>query len=124
MQTFAEGLRLELSPCGVDVTAAAPGPVRSGFADRAEMTFSIAQTPAIVAGATLAGLGRSGVVRPGWLSKLLGWSLAFLPRWGRVQVMTKVMASMVRKPRPATESDSTNRAGRVASPPSSRRAEG
>ena len=30
IQTFAEGLRLELAPSGVDVVASAPGPVRSG----------------------------------------------------------------------------------------------
>ncbi len=126
VQTFAEGLRLELSPCGVDVVAAAPGPIRSGFADRAEMSFSIAQTPAVVAGATLSALGRRGLVRPGWLSKLLEWSLAFLPRWGRVRVMTRVMASMVRTPRSPAESDSAIRAGRVVrpSPSPSRQAEG
>ncbi|HVP66858.1 MAG TPA: SDR family NAD(P)-dependent oxidoreductase [Anaeromyxobacteraceae bacterium] len=126
VQTFAEGLRLELSPCGVDVVATAPGPVRSGFADRAEMTMSFAETPAVVARGTLAALGRSGVVRPGWLSKLLEWSLALLPRWGRVRVMAKVMASMARKTGSTLEPDSTIPAGRAtsASATSPRRANG
>jgi hypothetical protein len=31
------------------------------------------------------------MVRPGWLSKLLGWSLAVLPRWGQTRVITQVI---------------------------------
>ena len=82
VQSFAEALRLELKPLGVDVIASAPGPIRSGFATRASMTMGLAQTPRDVAGATLASLGRRGIVRPGWLSKFLEASLMFLPRWG------------------------------------------
>jgi hypothetical protein len=37
-------------------------------------------------------------VRPGWLSKLLGWSLAMLPRWGQVMVIGKVMRGMTAQP--------------------------
>lgn len=39
-----------------------------------------------------------GTVRPGFLSKLLEWSLATLPRWGRTRVLAKVMAGMTRHP--------------------------
>lgn len=98
VQTFAEGLRLELRPHGVDVIASAPGPIRSGFANRAAMTMSFAQTPRDVAGSTLAALGRTTTIRPGWLSKLLELSLAMLPRWGRVRMMAIVMRGMT-KPR-------------------------
>jgi hypothetical protein len=94
VQSFAEGLRLELKPHGVDVVASAPGPIRSGFAARASMTMGLAQTPRDVAGATLASLGRRGTVRPGWLSKFLEAALLFLPRWGRVRMMGVVMAGM------------------------------
>jgi hypothetical protein len=97
VQSLAEGLRGELGPLGVDVLASAPGPVLSGFARRAHMTMGRALTPESVAQATLDALGRRGTTRPGWLSKLLGWSLAVLPRWARVKVMTLVMAGMARR---------------------------
>lgn len=96
VQSFAEALRLELKPLGVDVIASAPGPIRSGFAARASMTMNLAQTPHAVAGPTLAALGRRGTIRPGWLSKLLEAALMFLPRRGRVRLMAVVMAGMTR----------------------------
>ena len=93
VQSLAEGL---LAPRGVDVLASAPGPVKSGFAARASMTMSFAETPAEVACSTLSALGRQGTVRPGLLAKLLEWSLAFLPRWGRVRMMAVVMRGMTK----------------------------
>jgi uncharacterized protein len=48
----------------------------------------------VVARVTMQALGRKTTVRPGWLSKLLGWSLATLPRWGQVMVITQVMKGM------------------------------
>jgi uncharacterized protein len=39
-------------------------------------------------------LGQQTTVRPGWLSKLLGWSLALLPRWGKVMIIGQVMKGM------------------------------
>jgi uncharacterized protein len=96
VQTLAEGLRHELWSRGVDVLAAAPGPVHSGFGARARMTMAVAQTPDEVARATLRALGRTGTVRPGWLSKFLELSLTFLPRWGRVRMMGVVMAAMTK----------------------------
>lgn len=97
VQSFAEALRLELKPLGVDVIASAPGPVHSGFAARASMTMGLAQKPRDVAGATLDGLGRVGTVRPGWLAKVLEFSLKLLPRWGRVRMMAIVMAGMTKR---------------------------
>jgi len=41
VQTLAEGLAVELKPHGVDVLAAAPGPVESGFSQRANMKMSV-----------------------------------------------------------------------------------
>lgn len=98
VQSFAEALRLELKPLGVDVIASAPGPIHSGFATQASMTMGFAQTPREVAGATLAALGRRGTIRPGWLSKLLELSLKTLPRWARVRMMGVVMAGMTKRP--------------------------
>ncbi len=94
VQTFAEGLRQELAPRGVDVVASAPGPVSTGFGARAGMSMGKAASPRTVARGTLAALGRRGTVRPGFLAKLLGWSLALLPRWGRVRVMGVIMGGM------------------------------
>jgi short-subunit dehydrogenase len=96
IQTFAEGLRLELAPLGVDVVASAPGPVRSGFGARADMRMGAASTPDIVARQTLQALGRKTTVRPGFLSKFLEASLLPLPRWMRSRIMAFVMGGMTR----------------------------
>lgn len=92
--TLAEGLHRELAPRGIDVLGAAPGPVHSGFADRAGMTMSAAATPAQIAAPVLAALGRRVTVVPGGLAKALTWSLAPLPRAGRSRIMAQVMRSM------------------------------
>lgn len=94
IQSLAEGLRIELAPFGVDVLSSAPGPIASGFAARANMQMGPTLTPKVVATDTLAALGERGVVRPGMLSKLLEWALMPLPRWGRVQMMSRIMADM------------------------------
>jgi uncharacterized protein len=94
VQTFAEGLARELRPRGVDVLATAPGPTHSGFASRANMKMGFAATTKDVARATIAALGRSGTVHPGFVAKLLGWSLVPLPRWARTTIMGQAMASM------------------------------
>ena len=94
VQTLAEGLRVEWAPHGVDVIACAPGPISSGFAARADMQMAQALPAEVVARVTMQALGRKTTVRPGWLSKLMGWSLATLPRWGQVMVITQVMKGM------------------------------
>jgi short-subunit dehydrogenase len=96
VQSLAEGLRVELAPFDVDVLSSAPGPILSGFAKRADMTMAMASSPRSVAQETLDALGRKGTVRPGWLSKLLEWSLTLLPRWGRVRMMGVVMGGMTK----------------------------
>ncbi len=100
VQTFAEGLRQELSDSGVDVLAVAPGPVRSGFGQRANMRMSIAQTPGEVARGALRALGTKGTVRPGILAQFLELSLKPLPRWGRIRIMGLVMAGMTKHQQP------------------------
>lgn len=96
IQSLAEALRLELAPDGVDVIAAAPGPTHSGFAARARMSMARATSPAVVARETLASLGRRGTVRPGWLSKLLEWSLKPSSRGVRVLILSQIMRNMTR----------------------------
>jgi hypothetical protein len=95
-QTLAEGLGPELAPFGVRVVAAAPGPIRSGFAARAGMVMGLAGAPEAVARDALGLLarGRGGTVRPGLVSKALGWSLATLPRGLRSAVLGRIMAGM------------------------------
>lgn len=96
IQTFAEGLRLELAPSGVDVVASAPGPVRTGFEARADMRMGSAESPEVVARQTLGALGHRLTVRPGFLSKFLEASLLPLPRLARSRIMGVVMGGMTR----------------------------
>ena len=56
--------------------------------------MGLAATPEVVAAQALQALGRQGTVRPGWLSKLLGWTLATAPRPLRVRILGQVMAGM------------------------------
>lgn len=97
VQSLAEALRHELRPLGVSMIASAPGPIHSGFAERAGMTMGMAQRPDAVARETLRALGRKTTVRPGALSKFLELSLKLLPRWGRVRMMGVVMSGMARR---------------------------
>ena len=94
VQTFAEGLHVELKGSGVDVLATAPGPTRSGFAERSDMRMGFALTPDTVARATLAALGHRSTVMPGALSKALTYPFAVLPRSVRARLMGRAMASM------------------------------
>ena len=94
VQSLAEGLRVELAPHDISVLAVAPGPVQSGFSERANMQMGAATTPSTVGKAIRAHLGKSGTIRPGLLSKVLGWSLAFTPRPIRVRIMTQIMSGM------------------------------
>ena len=96
VQTFAEGLHAELGAKGVDVLASAPGPVLSGFGERAGMQMGLAEKPERVARATLAALGKRMTVTPGFVSKFLTWSLMTAPRGLRVRIMGQIMGGMTR----------------------------
>jgi short-subunit dehydrogenase len=96
VQSLAEALRVEWAPLGVNVLACAPGPVTSGFGERADMRIRSGDSPATVAKATLQALGRRGTVIPGALGKLLTYSLALLPRALRIRIMGQIMAGMTR----------------------------
>lgn len=94
VQTLAEALAVELKPYGVDVLAAAPGPVESGFGQRANMKMSMSLTPAQVGVPILKALGKKATVLPGLLTKILVYSLRTVPRWGKIRIMEKVMGGM------------------------------
>ncbi|RDH77888.1 SDR family NAD(P)-dependent oxidoreductase [Mycolicibacterium moriokaense] len=98
VQSLAEGLHDELAPHGVDVVAVAPGPVRSGFGDRAGLTMTSATDSDVVATAALTALGRRRTVVPGARGKFLTAALAPLPRRMRSLVLGRVIAGM-RSPR-------------------------
>ncbi|MCI4066774.1 SDR family NAD(P)-dependent oxidoreductase [Micromonospora sp. R77] len=95
VQAFGEALHVELRDSGVDVVTSTPGPVSSGFGDRAGMRFTTAAEPIEVARATLNALGRRMTVSPGALSKTLNWSLAPLPRQLRTRIMGRVMGGFL-----------------------------
>lgn len=94
VQTLAEALAVELKPHGVDVLAAAPGPVKTGFSQRANLKMSMSMTPEQVGVPILRALGRKTTVLPGALTKLLVYSLRTVPRWAKVKIMAKVMGGM------------------------------
>lgn len=98
VQALAEGLAVELAPDGIDVLSCAPGPVASGFADRARMRMGKAERTETVARHSLAALGRRNLVVPGLQGKFLTWSLAMLPRAIRVRVLGSIMKGMAPKP--------------------------
>ena len=94
VQVLAEGLRVELKPRNVDVLAVAPGPTKTGFASRAKLKMGAALDPTKIAPDILGALGRKTTVLPGFLSKLLVYSMLPLPRWARIAIMGKVMRGM------------------------------
>lgn len=99
VQSLAEGIAIELKSHNVDVLAAAPGPVASGFGQRARMTMSMSLKPSDVGVPILMALGRQNTVLPGSLTKLLVYSLRTVPRWAKVRIMGKVMGGMATPPK-------------------------
>ncbi len=99
VQSLAEALAEELKPHGVDVLAAAPGPVASGFGQRANMKMNMSLTPQQVGIPILKALGRNTTVLPGFLTKFLVYSLRTVPRWGKVKIMKLVMGGMTQHQR-------------------------
>ncbi|MBL0183452.1 MAG: SDR family oxidoreductase [Chitinophagaceae bacterium] len=102
VQSLAEALAVELKPNGVDVLAAAPGPVRSGFEKRANMKMNMALNPSDVGVPILKALGRRTTVLPGLLTKVLVYSLRTVPRSAKVKIMQVVMGGMTKHQRQPT----------------------
>ncbi len=94
VQAFAEGITPELAAVGVDVLVAAPGPTRSGFEARADLTMSGAMPADEVARDIVDALGSRGTIRPGRLTKVLSLGLSTLPRWARIRLLATISRGM------------------------------
>lgn len=94
VQNLAEGLAMELKSVGVDVLTAAPGPVNTGFGARADMKMLMSMTPSAVAIPILRALGRRITVYPGYLTKLMSYSLWLVPRWAKIKILGLFMKGM------------------------------
>ncbi len=99
IQSFAEALAIELKPFQVDVLSAAPGPVESGFGQRADMKMGSAMSPQRLGVPMLRALGRQTQVIPGLLSKILVYSLSTVPRFMKIRIMQKVMGGFTKHQR-------------------------
>jgi short-subunit dehydrogenase len=94
IQSFGEALEQELKTSDIDVLVSAPGPTATEFGDVADMDMKNAESPEVVARSSLSKLGKASTDRPGITSKILGYSLATLPRGIRVFIMSKIMSGM------------------------------
>jgi short-subunit dehydrogenase len=91
VQSLAEALAVELQPYKVDVLAAAPVSVHSGFEARMSMKIGNALNPDDISIPILEALGKTHTVHPGRLTKVLIYSLRTVPLWAKVRIMEKVM---------------------------------
>lgn len=96
VQSLGEALYHELKPFNVDVLAAAPGPVNSGFAKEANMKMGNSLEPSDIGIPILKALGQKSTVFPGGLTKMLLFGLRTVPRWGKIRIMKMVMGDMTR----------------------------
>lgn len=84
---FSEALSIELQGTGVTVTALCPGPVPSGFQERANMKNRLMNLPGILSAQAVAQIGYNALLRgqtyviPGFLNWLVAFSIRFTPRW-------------------------------------------
>ncbi len=103
IQGFAEGLFYELRPHQVQVICVAPGPVHTAFANRANMSFWWADRPENVSRSVVQAMTvithptRCLTLRPGPVSRIMGYTLGLFPRRVRVWVLKIVLGTMQKK---------------------------
>ena len=91
VQSLGEALAIECKTIGIDVLCAAPGPVKTGFSERARMQMGKALTPKTVAASIINTIGKRGTTLPGFLTKFLVYNLRMTPRWMKIRIMGRVM---------------------------------
>lgn len=99
IQTLGEALHLEFKTKGVTVLCAAPGPVRSGFEERANMKMGNSLSPEDVAVPIIRSIGKKSQVFPGFLTKFLMFNLKLVPRFAKIRIMRKVMGGFTQHQR-------------------------
>ncbi len=85
--SFSEALSVELAPLGVSVTALCPGPVPTGFQERARfrrdmsiVKFGSLPSPEVARAAYDGMMARKRVVIPGFMTKLVAWTAPLTPK--------------------------------------------
>ncbi len=85
--SFGEALHKELAPLGVSVTTLCPGPVPTGFGDRARFTQTLrwmklvaVASPEVAEAAYDATMAGKRVVIPGLFAKIMVWSAFVTPK--------------------------------------------
>ncbi len=96
VQSLGEALAHELKADGIDVLTAAPGPVNSGFAQRANMKMDMTLSTEDVAIPIINAIGKKSRILPGFLTKFLVYNLRMTPRWAKVLIMGKVMGGFTK----------------------------
>lgn len=96
VHTLGEGLQQEWTDSGLDLLIVAPGPVKTGFAQRSNMKLRNTAFPDVVARESLYALGRQQLIHPGWLAKCMALALSAAPRSLKVKIMGSVIGSMTK----------------------------
>jgi short-subunit dehydrogenase len=85
--SFSEALSAELAPLGVSVTALCPGPVPTGFQQRAGfyadmnlMKLGAVSSPDVAQAAYEGMMARKRVVMPGLMTKFMAWTSPLTPK--------------------------------------------
>ncbi len=85
--SFSEALSVELAPLGVSVTALCPGPVPTGFQERArfrrdmsKLTLGALSSPEVARAAYDGMMARKRVVSPGLMTKFIAWTAPLTPK--------------------------------------------
>ncbi|GAA4830140.1 SDR family oxidoreductase [Algivirga pacifica] len=91
VQSLAEGLAYELRPHRVDVLSVTPGPVKTGFENRAGMDFNIGDDSKKVATDIIQAIGKKKVVRPGIMAKFMSTGFKLVPRSLRIKIFHSSM---------------------------------
>jgi uncharacterized protein len=97
VQNLAEALAIEWQPSGVSVLCASPGPVATGFADRAQLSPMDSDDSSVVAKEIVEAIGKKSLVVPGRKGRFLTFMLSTAPRALRVKIMAGIMRDKLKK---------------------------